>query len=228
MKRVVCFGAVACLLLLATPPAQSQSNQMLQGTQLRVSLLTGLSTKVARDGDPFLAVVDEPLFIGGQLTLPAGARVRGEVTRVYHAKRFNLFRGQAAMTLRFKSIEVRGREIPVQMSILGIQQETAQGHQKRKDLATEEGSLVKARPDIKGDLAVVALGTSGGTVTGAVFSHLVRGLAFGLAGGTAYVVARKGREVELPAQTEFMVRLENTVILPEIATKVSPYSSLER
>ncbi len=228
MKRVKCFGAVACLLLLATSPAHSQSNQVLQGTQLRVSLLTGLSTKVARDGDPFIAVVDEPLFIGGQQTLPAGTRVHGVVARVYRTRRFNLFRGQAAMTLRFKSIEVRGREIPVQMSILGIQQETVQGHQRRKDLATEEGAVVKARRDIKGDLAIVALGTSGGTATGALFSHLVRGLAFGLAGSTAYVMARKGREVELPAQTEFMVRLDTSVTLPQIAAKASPYNSLEQ
>jgi hypothetical protein len=228
MKRIVCFGAVACLLMLAAPAAHSQSNQLMQGTQLRLVLLNGLSTSVTRDGDPFTAVVSEPVFLGGQLTLPAGARVHGVVGKVVSSKRFNLIRGQAAMVLRFQSIEVEGREVPAQMSILVIQQGSAEGSRKRKDLKTEEGALVEAKPDIKGDLELVGLSTGGGSVVGAVFSHVVRGLALGLAGGTAYVLIRKGKDVELPAQTMFLVRLDNTVALPAITTKAGPYNSGER
>jgi hypothetical protein len=222
---MVCFGAVACLLLLATPAAHSQSNQLLQGTQLRLVLLNGLTTSVARSGDPFLATVAEPVYIGGQLVLPAGARVHGVVGNIITPKHFALFRGQAAMNLRFESIEVEGREIPAQMSILGIQQSTAEGNRKRKDLRTIEGAVVETKPDIKGDVALVGLSTGGGTVVGTVFSHVVRGLALGLVGGTAYVMARKGKDVELPAQSGFLVRLDNTVALPAIARRTGPYSS---
>ncbi len=228
MKRIVSFGAVVCLLLLATPPARSQSNQLLQGTQLRLVLLNGLSTSVARSGDPFLATVAEPVYIGGQLLLPAGARVHGVVGNIITPKRFALFRGQAAMNLRFESIEVEGREIPAQMSILAIQQSTAEGSRKRKDLRTIEGAVVEAKPDIKGDVALVGLSTGGGTVVGTVFSHVVRGLTLGLVGGTAYVMARKGKDVELPAQTGFLVRLDNTVALPGLVTRSGPYSSGQR
>lgn len=225
MRRIVCFGAVACLLLLATPAAHSQSNQLLQGTQLRLVLLNGLSTSVARSGDPFLATVAEPVYIGGQLLLPAGARVHGVVGNIITPKHFALFRGQAAMNLRFESIEVEGREIPAQMSILAIQQSTAEGNRKRKDLRTIEGAVVETKPDIKGDVALVGLSSGGGTVVGTVFSHVVRGLALGLVGGTAYVMARKGKDVELPAQTGFLVRLDNTVAVPAIARRSGPYSS---
>jgi hypothetical protein len=225
MRRIVCFGAVAGLLLLATPAAHSQSNQLLQGTQLRLVLLNGLSTSVARSGDPFLATVAEPVYIGGQLLLPAGARVHGVVGNIITPKHFALFRGQAAMNLRFESIEVEGREIPAQMSILAIQQSTAEGNRKRKDLRTIEGAVVETKPDIKGDVALVGLSSGGGTVVGTVFSHVVRGLALGLVGGTAYVMARKGKDVELPAQTGFLVRLDNTVALPAIARRSGPYSS---
>ncbi len=225
MRRIVCFGAVACLLLLATPAAHSQSNQLLQGTQLRLVLLNGLTTSVARSGDPFLATVAEPVYIGGQLVLPAGARVHGVVGNIITPKHFALFRGQAAMNLRFESMEVEGREIPAQMSILGIQQSTAEGNRKRKDLRTIEGAVVETKPDIKGDVALVGLSTGGGTVVGTVFSHVVRGLALGLVGGTAYVMARKGKDVELPAQSGFLVRLDNTVALPAIARRTGPYSS---
>lgn len=225
MRRIVCFGAVAGLLLLATPAAHSQSNQLLQGTQLRLVLLNGLSTSVARSGDPFLATVAEPVYIGGQLLLPAGARVHGVVGNIITPKHFALFRGQAAMNLRFESLEVEGREIPAQMSILAIQQSTAEGNRKRKDLRTIEGAVVETKPDIKGDVALVGLSSGGGTVVGTVFSHVVRGLVLGLVGGTAYVMARKGKDVELPAQTGFLVRLDNTVALPAIARRSGPYLS---
>ncbi len=229
MRRIVCFGAVAGLLLLATPAAHSQSNQLLQGTQLRLVLLNGLSTSVARSGDPFLATVAEPVYIGGQLVLPAGAQVHGQVGTVVKPKRFSLFRGQAAMILTFRSIEVDHREIPVRMSILAIQDPSAQSSgRKRKDMKLEEGQVVQAKPDIKGDIVFVGLGTSGGTVVGAIFSHVMRGLAFGLIGSTTYVMARKGKGVELPAQTGMLVRLDNNITLPTVSAQASPYSTNPR
>jgi hypothetical protein len=49
-----------------------------------------------------------------------------------------------------------------------------------------------------------------------VFSHVVRGFGFGLIGTAAYIVERKGKEVELPAQTTLTVRMDNTVSLPQL------------
>lgn len=229
MKGIVTVGVVVCLLFIAALPAQSQSNQLMQGTQLRLVLLNGLSTSVTRDGDPFAAVVADPVYLGGQLILPAGTRVHGQVGSVVKPKRFSLFRGQAYMNLTFHSIEVDRREIPAQMSLLAVQDaSTHSGGRKRKDVKIVEGQVVEAKRDIKGDAAIIGLGTGGGTVVGAVFSHVVRGLAIGLAGSTAYVVARKGKEVELPAQTALVVRMDNSVTLPTVAANAAPYSSSRR
>ncbi len=229
MKGVISIGLAVCLFFAAALPVQSQSNQLVQGTQIHLVLLNGLSTSVARDGDPFTAVVSEPVYIGGQLVLPAGAHVHGQVGTVVKPKRFSLFRGQAAMILTFRSIEVDHREIPVRMSILAIQDPSAQSSgRKRKDMKLEEGQVVQAKPDIKGDIVFVGLGTSGGTVVGAIFSHVVRGLAFGLIGSTTYVMARKGKGVELPAQTGMLVRLDNNITLPTVSAQVSPYSTNPR
>ena len=120
MKRLLVLGVAVSLFLLAAPAVQSQTNQLLQGTQLRLVLLNGLSTSVARAGDPFVATVVEPVYIGGQLILPAGARVNGEVSQIDRARRFGILRGQAAMYLKFKSIEIDRREIPAPMSIISI------------------------------------------------------------------------------------------------------------
>ncbi len=229
MKGVVSIGVAVCLVLTAAVPVQSQSNQLVQGTQIHLVLLNGLSTAVARDGDPFTAVVSEPVYIGGQLLLPAGAHVFGQVGTVVKPKRFSLFRGQAAMNLTFRSIEVDHREIPVQMSILAIQGGSAQSNGgKRKDVKLEEGQVVQAKRDIKGDIVIVTLGTGGGTVAGAIFSHVVRGLVFGLIGSTTYVMARKGKGVELPAQTALLVRLDSNITLPTVSARVSPYRTNPR
>jgi len=225
MRRVVSIGAVACLLLWLVPTVHSEPIQLLQGTQVRLVLLNGLSTSVSHDGDPFEAVVSEPVYLGGQLLLPAGTHVRGVVARVYHRKRFNMFRGQAAMDLQFQAIELHGREVPVQMSILGIQQNSSAGTRKRGDLRTVEGEVVQAKQDIKGDLAVMGLSTGGGAAVGAIFSHVVRGLALGMAGGATYIVVRKGRDVELPAQTAFLVRVDRTVSLPALTAQSGPYGT---
>lgn len=227
MKRCVFTCLVVCLLAMpAALPAQSPTNiQLLQGTQLRLVLLNGLSTSVARDGDPFMAVVSEPVYMGNQLILPAGAVVHGVVASVERPKRFSLFRGQASMNLVFHSIEVDNREIPVQMSILSVHETSAApGAKSRKDVRIQEGVVVESKYDVKRDLAAVGLSTGGGTVVGAIFSHAVRGLTIGLIGGSGYILARKGKEVELPARSGLVVRTDNTITLPAVAPAASPYS----
>jgi hypothetical protein len=66
----------------------------------------------------------------------------------------------------------------------------------------------------RGDIVGAAIGTGGGTLIGAVFSHVARGFGFGLAGSAVYIVARKGKDLDLPAQTGMLVRMDNTVTVP--------------
>ena len=224
MRWTLSISAVALLVmgLWASLPAYGKPTvQVFRGTEIRLVLLNGLSTNVNRDGDPFEAMVAAPVFLGNQLQIPAGARVSGVVARVYHTKRFNLIRGQAAMVLEFKSITIGGVRIPCQMSILSIEK-SAQSPKRRKDLKTEEGAIVQEKPDIVGDVETAAIGTGGGTLVGAIFSHVVRGLALGMAGGAAYVLIRKGKNVELPAHTAFNVRLDTTITFPESLLNVAP------
>jgi len=224
MRRVLCLWVAVSLVLATAPPVQSQENQLLQGTQIRLVLLNGLSSSVARDGDPFAAVVTEPVYMGGQLILPAGVRVNGTVATVEKSKRFSMFRGGAAMSLVFKSIEIDRREIPAQMSIISIHHISSQDNgNRRKDLRVEEGQVIEAKRDVKGDVTAVGLGGGGGTILGTIFGGVVRGLTLGLIGGSAYVVAKKGKEVELPAQTGLLVRLDTTVTLPTVAASSEAY-----
>jgi hypothetical protein len=137
-----------------------------------------------------------------------------------------MIRGQAYMNLTFRSIEVDSRLIPVQMSIIAVEQLHGQADAKRrKDVKIEEGQVVQEKHDVKGDVLAATVGTGGGTLIGAVFSHVVRGFGIGLAGSAAYVVARKGKDVELPAQTGMVVRMDNTITVPvSVAANASGYS----
>ncbi|MGH9704469.1 MAG: hypothetical protein ACRD4K_13925, partial [Candidatus Acidiferrales bacterium] len=228
MKRSASFVAAMILIFLVVPAVHAQSTQVMQGTQVRLLLLNGLSTSVARDGDPFTAQVAEPVFLGNQLILPAGTKVHGVVGSIVRPRHFALFRGEASMSLQFKSLEIESRIIPAPMSILQVYSGSADGNKQRKDLKTVEGAVVEQKRDIKGAVTDVAMGGGGGTVVGAIFSNAIRGLAIGLIGGTAYVVQKKGKEVELPAQTGILVRLDATVSVPLVTASAGSYTSGDR
>jgi hypothetical protein len=226
MKVAMSFLLVAALVCAAPPASYAEPRQVLQGTQIRLTLLTGISTAVARDGDPFVAVVAEPVYLGSQLLLPAGTRINGVIGTIEKARRFSTFRGEAYMNLTFRSVEVDSRVIPVQMSIISIEQPHGQSDSKRrKDVRIEEGQVVQEKHDIKGDVVAATIGTGGGTLIGAVFSHVARGFGLGLAGSAVYVVARKGKEVDLPAQTGILVRMDNTITVPVTSAANTGYSS---
>ncbi|HXY24940.1 MAG TPA: hypothetical protein VEI73_09830 [Candidatus Acidoferrum sp.] len=225
MKLVVAILLAAALVCSAPPVVLAGPHQVIQGTQVHLTLLSGISSSVSKEGDPFVAVVAEPVYLGSQLLLPAGTRVNGLIGTVEKARHFSILRGQAYMNLTFRSVEVDSRLIPVQMSIIALEQPHSQADPKRrKDVKIEEGQVVQEKHDVKGDVIGATIGTGGGTLIGAVFSHVVRGFGFGLAGSAAYIMARKGKDVELPAQTGMLVRMDNTITVPATTASNSSYS----
>jgi hypothetical protein len=62
----------------------------------------------------------------------------------------------------------------------------------------------------------MAIGGGGGTLMGLLFSNVARGIGVGFAAGAVYLIARKGREVELPAETGLLTRLDSTLTVPVI------------
>jgi hypothetical protein len=215
MKIALSFLLAAAFVCTAVPTCYAEPRQVIQGTQVHLTLLSGISSAVAKDGDPLIAVLAEPVYLGTQLLLPAGTRVNGVISTVEKARHFSMFRGQAYMNLSFRTIEIESRLIPVQMSIISIEQPRGQSEGKRrKDVKIEEGQVIQEKHDVKSDIVGGAIGTGGGTLVGAVFSHVARGFGFGLAGTAVYIVARKGKDLDLPTQTGMLVRMDNTITVP--------------
>ena len=223
MKKLLSVFLVAVLLGATAPVSSAEPRQVMQGTQVHLTLLNSISTSASRDGDPFVAVVSEPVFLGNQLLIPAGTRVNGTVGTVAPPRRFSLVRGEAYMNLTFHTLEADSRLIPVQMSIISIEQPGNDGVEKaRKDMKVEEGGVVQEKHDYKGDVLAATIGTGGATLVGAVFSHVVRGFGFGMAGSAAYIMIRKGKDVAIPAHSGMLVRMDNTITMPSTVAANTP------
>jgi hypothetical protein len=126
--------------------------------------------------------------------------------------------GAVDVNLTFHSMEVGSRILPIQVSILAIEDRHSNGDTKtRKDIKIDEGQVLQEKHDYRGGEPGASLGTGGGALVGAIFSNMARGLGFGIAGSAACIVIRKRKEVELPAQTAMLARLHSTVTVPAFA-----------
>lgn len=228
MKRSV-LTVLALALFAAVPAAAQNLNTLVPGTEIHLSLQNNLTTAVAHAGDPFVAVVTEPVYVNSLLVIPSGTRITGFVGAVIQPRHFALLRGEAAMNLNFRNLQIAGRDVPVQMSILDIVKRSANGTGRyRHDVKLEEGSVIEQKHDVKGDVIAGTIGTGGGTLIGAIARHAVGGFGVGLAGSAIYVIQRKGKDVVLPAETGLVVRLDSKLMLPtanSTATASTPATS---
>jgi len=220
MKSVLSVFLVFALAVSAVlpTPVSAEPRQLIQGAEIHLTLLTPVSSSTSREGDPFIAVLSQPVSFDNRIILPAGTRIRGLVGTIQKAKNFSLFRGQAYMNLAFKSIEINSRLIPVQMSIVAIGRPRVDSYSApRHDVKITEGEVVQQKHDYKGDAVGLAVGGGGGSLIGAICGNAMRGMGISFAAGVVYVVARKGKEVYMPAQTGLLARFDTTITVPIIA-----------
>jgi len=199
----------------------AEPRQIIQGTEVHLTLLTPVSSSTSREGDPFIAVLSQPVALDSRIILPAGTRLHGVVGTIQKPKNFSLFRGQAYMNLAFKSVEIDSRLIPIQMSIVAIGRPRVDSYSKpRNDMKITEGEVIQQKHDYKGDAYGLLIGGGGGSLMGALFGNVARGMGIGFAAGAVYVVARKGRQVDLPAETGLLTRLDSTLTVPVISASI--------
>ena len=219
MKPWLSAVLAGALLFTTAPVTYSEPRKVAPGTEVRLHIVSGIGTAASRSGDAFVAVVFEPVFVGNTLLIPAGTRVHGTIGTVEPARRFSIFRGQAYMDVSFRSLEIDSRLVPVHMSILEIERPgTDRDAPRRHDVRIDEGQIIEERHDYRGDVLGASIGTGGGALIGLICSNVARGFGFGLAGSAVYIVARKGKEVNLPAETGMLVRIDDAVTLPGTIT----------
>lgn len=218
MKAVLSVILVIALSISAVLPTYAEPRQVIQGTEIHLTLLTPVSSTSSHEGDAVIAVLSQPVSFDSRIIVPAGTRIHGVVGTIQKAKMFSLFRGQAYMNIAFKSIEIDSRLIPVQMSIIAIGRPRVDSYSvPRHDVKITEGEVLQQKHDYQGDALGMAVGGGGGGLIGAICGNALRGMGIGFAAGAVYVVARKGKEVNLPAQTGMLARFDSTITVPVIA-----------
>jgi len=182
------------------------ANELPSGTEIDASLQTALSTKTSKVGDRFTAVVTQPLRdIDDRIVIPTGAHINGQVTESEEGKTLPTLRGRGKLNLRFSSITMaNGSQIPISATLLSVNQSGGNGS------VNSEGEIESGT---KGTTAAkgVGVGAGIGTIAGLIFGGPLKGLAIGAIAGGGYVLATKGKDVELPENTGVRIRLDQSV-----------------
>ena len=182
------------------------------GAEVDATLDTYLSSKNSQVGQPFTATLTQPLRnMDGNVLVPIGSKVRGQVATVESGKTLPSIRGKGQLTLRFTDLVLpNGTSVPLTASLLGVHDTNG-----RKPTAnTSEEGQVTGKTTGTNTAKDVGIGAGLGTVAGLIFGSALKGLAIGAIAGGGYVLANGGKDVELPVDTGLRLRIDQMVTFP--------------
>lgn len=166
------------------------------GATLQATLDQELSTEKSRVGETFTATVTTPVVAGGELAVPEGATLEGEVTAVQKSGKSGQ---QAVLKLNFSRIEFRGETYPVAVEITQAEADT-----KSRTSTGEAAGRVGAGAAAGAILGRVLGGDTKGTLIGA---------AAGAAAGTAIVLASQDVDAVLPEGAPITLRVTEPLVV---------------
>jgi hypothetical protein len=177
--------------------------------QITATLDQALSTKNSQVGDSFTATVSQPVRgSGGVVLIPAGSKINGKVSESEQGKTLPSIRGRGHLNVRFVDITFPEHvSSPLTATLVSVHPKGGNGK------AGEEGEVTSGTSG-KNTAKDVGIGAGVGTLAGVIFGSALKGLAIGAIAGGGYVLATDGKDVELPAQTEITVRLDQNLTVP--------------
>jgi hypothetical protein len=186
-------------------PRRRGGKEVPVGIEIQASLQDELSTKTSRYGDKFTAVVSQPVNApDGSVAIPSGSKVTGEVVEAEQGKTVAVLRGRGKLNLRFRDLILpNGTAVALNASLVSV-------HNMK---ANEEGQ-VQSGTSGKTAAKGVGIGAGLGTVAGLIFGGALKGLAIGAIAGGGYVLATKGKDVEIRVNSGMILRLEQTLYVP--------------
>ena len=135
-------------------------------------------------------------------SFPAGRAIEGEVAEAEEGKTVAALRGKGTLSLRFRNVVLpNGQTLPLTATLVSV-------HDTRGKNTEKSGPR---RPDAIQQQARTLPGAGIGTGTGLVFGGPLKGLAIGALAGGGYVLSTKGKDVNLPAQTGMVIRLDQPI-----------------
>lgn len=167
------------------------------GTLMRVSLDEELSTKTSNVGDVFTVTLIGPVTDAAGLDIPAGTRIRGEVTALEPSGGAGQ---QAMIRVDFGQLLLDGESTQVALTVTEANATT------RGRKSTEEKAVtIGAGAVVGGILGRVIGGNATGTIIGGV-AGAAAGTAIALGTGDVDAVLEEGSEMTLRVEQTFTVR----------------------
>lgn len=182
--------------------------QVPSGTHLPLVLHNAISTRSARPGDPVYLETLFPIMADGQVVIPAGSYVSGEVTE---SKRPGRVKGRGEIMVKLNTLILpNGYMINLNASPGGG---AGTGGNETMD---NEGKVI-GDSDKTGDVATVAKTTAAGAGIGAIAARTPEGAGIGagigVAAGLLAVLLTRGPEAELPRGTTLEAVLDRPIFL---------------
>jgi hypothetical protein len=176
------------------------------GTKFLVKLEDELNTKGTQENAKFKVKTLEPLEAGSGIYLPAGAEIRGHISRVEPAG----VAGRAKLWLTFDEIHTKFGKLPIVAEVVSVP-----GDHSVKSGSTQEG-LIEGRSSNQHDAAqAAAAGAAIGAVKGVKDKdkkEAAEGAALGAL--TAYLIeSGRGHELNLPKGAKLELELERALYL---------------
>ena len=170
------------------------------GTTIRANLDTPLSTRTSQVGDRFTATITAPVQdSGGNIIIPAGAKLNGQVTEPTDEKLASAIKGMGHLNLRFTNIQLtNGADIPINATLLSVHK--PQAMRPSADGSSQPGSI--------------AANGAGNTALSRAFGPPIKGVAVGNLSGGGYVLSTSGKQVDLPADCGLRLRVDREAPLP--------------
>jgi hypothetical protein len=191
----------------APRPAGSAGGDVPANTEMRATLDTPLSSKTSKPGDRFTATIAQPVQGQNGVVVPTGARVEGEVSESEQGKDGPALRGKGKLNLRLRDIVLpNGETVPLAAALVSVNHTNGQATQK----ADNEGQMESGA---EGRNAARDAGIGAGEMSGLTFGGPLKGLAIGAQAGGGYVLATNGKDVNLPAQTGMVIRLDQELVI---------------
>lgn len=175
------------------------------GTTFQVVTSNSINSYTSKVGEKIIAKIAEPITVNGQIVIPPGSEIIGQITYIENSGRVGK---NGVMEVKFTSIEIPySHRIPVMGKILTVDNTGI----------LKGGSLKK---QIVSTVSTGAITTAGGTIAGIGAGSIIGGAAgAGAAAGTAlggilgiaFMFVRKGKEVIIPRGTKLNIILEQPV-----------------
>ncbi len=177
------------------------------GTKFLVRLDDELDTKETREKKRFKVTTLEPLEAGNGIYLPAGAQIRGHVSRVESAG----VAGRAKIWLTFDDIHTKFATLPIVAEVVSVPGD----HSVKTGTAQQEG-LIQGRTSTQQAAAEAA---AAGAAMGAVRGVKDRDKREAVEGAAAAALAAylmesgRGHEIDLPKGAKLELELERPLYL---------------